>query len=520
MKDLMGLNGIGYVRFPKFKGHVKVTLHNCRNGKNEVIEGENIVTNAVRDILANNYLGAVDYSKIYGSDGIWRKWFGGVLLYEQAHPTTEQGGVQVLDPDDYFPRSDADNHLFAHAGQTNIDSEHDDDLTRGNPVTAAFVQTEDTIKQVWEWGPSRGNVPDGRYIRALSLTHADTGDAGLGLNTYAFQNFTPVELINATLEDAPMADAINCMFDDNHGLAFYIGEDGDWYDGHKAFQTNKITVYVRKLPFLKAGLYETFNANTAQQIKKTISTSVTFYGIPYYYFDQANKRLWLFSNLTGVITSSSNPPYSKTNISYTVLDLSDLDNPSEYAHGTIVSDSATIAPLGWSDNGFNFNRGRSIFAGVPFDGTYFYFPTSNTTVDANLGTYGFTGYQKINFSQQQDQSHISFLSPIARLSTPMYGGGLVIASGVVANGLTGYSCQDFIGHSLVSGRVSSFYPTNNKVSSYGMSVFSQNSNVTERMIIASKMINSTLFNLPTPVQKTSSQSMTVEYTLQEVSGNE
>ena len=513
--------GYSAPKLPQFKGHVKITLHNCRTGKNEVIEGENIVTNAVRDILAANYLGAVDYSKIFGSSGLWRKWFGGVLLYEQAH---------TLNPDNYYPSSDSDNHLFAHAGQNSVDPEYDDDMTRGNPVTAAFVATEDTIKQVWEWGSSRGNVPDGRFIRALSLTHADTGDAGLGSNTYAFTQFTPFDIISRFEGfDYKLKSLIFAPYDESNGLAYAIGSDGEWHGGYpggnQAFETNKITLYIRKFPFSKAGLFQMQVPNTSINLSGsstvslekifTITLPFNVYAMPCYYFDYDNKKLWLFTNVNSVNAGS----FSKTQIRWARIDLSDLENVTVEANGTIVSDTSNLAPLGWGDNTANYGRGRSDFSAIIFDGTYFYFPTGSTS--------GYTGYQKINFSNQSDQSTITLTtSRPAYPLNPMFSGGLLLADGRVTNGNIGYACS-----SLYSGsdndyetmRPSWLFSTPNRPSSYLMNADGSSVNASgtsaswnRRFIMANKMLNTTLFNLPAPVQKTSSQSMTVEYTLQEI----
>ena len=163
-KDTIQLNGFNKFRMPKLKGHVKITLHNPTTGKNEVVEGENIVTNAVRDIMAANILGGVDYSKIFP---LWQKFYGGILCYENAHPTVEGN----ISPDDYFAYTQSQNPLTAHAGGTIIDSDHDDDMKRGNPAALSRVFTENSVKQGWEWSPSHGNGK----ITSLSLTNLQAG---------------------------------------------------------------------------------------------------------------------------------------------------------------------------------------------------------------------------------------------------------------------------------------------------------------------------------------------------------
>lgn len=507
----------------KLKGHVKLTLHNCRTGKNEIVEGSNIVTLAVPTLLSKNLCGAVEADKIFGS-ALWRKWFGGVLLYEQAHPTIEHEGVQVLDPSDYYPRSDSLNHVFAHAGQNSIDPEHDDDLTRGNPVSAAFVVGADYVKQVFEWGSTRGNVPDGRYIRALSLTHSDVGDAGLGSNTYAFQNFIPFEKISAAAF-TQVATPAKCLissetifgqYDDYHGFCFAIGEDGEYGPSSYFFQTNKVTIYKKLFPFLRAGLHAGWSVPADFTEKFTVTSSnITFYTNPCYYFDYENKRLWLFSNATRT-------SYDKSHISYIVID---CESKTEVDHGTITSDTEDLAYLGYVNGNAGYNwQVRALTMAIIKEGNYFYFPTASA---AGLPV---NGYKRININSQADQSAISFQAAQSWFTQSVYGGpGRLVSyggalnemgtnSGIVVNGGVGYPCK---AEGLTGNSFNMAYSDPYSPLFFGMGV-GGNSNLayTERFILANKMLNTTLFNLPNPVQKTSSQSMTVEYTLQEVSGNE
>ena len=514
IKETRELTGFNTPKLPKLKGHVKVTLKNVHNRKTEVIEGSNIVTNAVRDILGANYLGAVDYSKIFGADGMWKKWYGGVLCYTNPHPTITVDNEEVLDPNNYYPQADNVNHLTAHAGQTAVDPNHDDDLRRGNPTTAAYVYSENSIKEIFEWGTTHGNGT----ISALSLTHTDTGDAGLGSDTYAFQQFQPFDIIDAidtTKMTHSQYDYVLGQYDDAHAICMAIGEDGEWAEGHQAFESNKLTVYIRKFPFSKAGLYQTMNVDGTYQQKFTVTLPFNIYCMPCYYFDRANKRLWVFTNFTSAST------YSKTAIKYAIID---CVNKNIYSSGTITSDTANIAPMGYGNNTQYYNSGMSVFFNVPFDGTYFYFPTG---VNNGSGDYRerHTGYQKINFSNQSDQSTSTILSGAESnvLWGSIYGGGLIITPRGVSNGNTFYPCTSFIypnnGHAY-SNAYSFGFAHPNSPSSYAQ-VFDtlriyNAYNDDWHWILANKMLNTTLFNLPTPITKSASQAMTVEYTLTEV----
>ena len=151
--DLRGL------KLPKLKGHVKITLRDLYHTR--VIEGENLITDAIADILANNYVGAIDTSKILT---LADQWFGGILVYEQAH---------TLNVSNYFIPADDDNHLWAHAGDEAPASAEiaQQDLGRGSPTNT--TRTSNSITHTWEWGHSQGNSGD-RYIRALACGITNT----------------------------------------------------------------------------------------------------------------------------------------------------------------------------------------------------------------------------------------------------------------------------------------------------------------------------------------------------------
>ena len=542
IKDTQQLQGFNNIKLPKLKGHVKITLHNPTTGKNEVVEGDNIVTNAVRDIMANNYMGCVDYSQMFP---LWSKWYGGILLYQAPHPTTTVGGEEVLDPDKYYPQSDLVNHLVAHAGQTAIGAT-DDDLRRGNPVTSQYVHDSNSMKMVWEWSTSHGNGT----ISALSLTHTDTGDAGLGSNTTAFQAFQP--LANLTNSVMPQTGSnfspenLAFQYDENHGVELRIGDGTDagdegYYANHISFQTSKITLLVHKKPYSKSGLFDELNISddTTLTIKKVVPTHLTFYANPCYYFDYENKQLWLFANLTQVISGTSyiGSGWDKSWACYTKLDLSDLSvagdqmeidygnvkDTSAVSHRAIHSDTSALAPLGVALNN-SYGGSKGACANIVYSNGSFYFPCADQLLlrDNTINTL-ITGYKRINFVNQGDQDTITYLEP-GSISTPenmlpytFYGDGVFVSDGVVLNGLTGYKCARYINRNAYVNTYQVLLNQGDKPISYA--VLTAVSTFFERRILANKMLNTTLFNLPTPVTKTSSQAMTVEYTLTEASEN-
>ena len=516
--DNFNRSSCGKVKMPKFKGHVKVTLHNCRTGKNEVSEGDNIVTNAFSDILASNYLQGVDASKIFGTDGVWKKWFGGVLLFEQFHQSS--GGV--INPANYYPYADSENHLIAHAGQNPIDAEHDDDIKRGNPVPLVYIETENSMKMVWEWGSVRGNG----NIRSLSLCHSDLGDVGLGSDTYGFQHFDPFENLAssafpkvATSLLAP--DNLFTQYDDYNGLYFEIGDgtgEGSegFYPEHTRFQTKKLTVYVKRLPYSGAGLFETMKVRTNFIRKFTIELEdFNLYLQPCYHFDYTNKRLWIFSNATSINSSHS------TICNYAVID---CINETVLSEGTLESDTANLAPIPMQINAtLSANRDQFMNYNIITDGTWVWLPT---TSGANWSEFrGYTntnGFKKIKISDSTCDDDVEYNDVQQRQNGIMKAGGLMVMSGRVVNGNTGFTCVDNYpvnNDTNLGYTVTSFHEPYKPVTLATRVGASSGSANNPRFILANKCLLTTKFNLNSMVEKNASKSMTVEYTLTELSGS-
>ena len=183
--DAIGKKNFGGLDMPKLKGHVKVRVWNPTTHKTEFEhEGDNIVTNAIPDILANNLVGCLNYGSTLP---LCEKWFGGVLAFRNAFSTVTIDGNVVPDPSKYYPEGDDVNAVIAHAGDTapataTIVAQ---DYKRGSPT--GVTKTGNSIKFDWQWLPSQGNG----IINAVSLTHVDTGNAGIGSTSDAFKAFQP-----------------------------------------------------------------------------------------------------------------------------------------------------------------------------------------------------------------------------------------------------------------------------------------------------------------------------------------
>lgn len=526
----------------RLKGHVKLTLTDVKTGKKTVRESDNIITDALADIMRLNLLGGVDYSKIMGSDGIWKKWFGGIMCYSAPHAN--------LDKEDYFMPNNVDNPVTAHAGMTPIDSpDHDDDPAQGNPLGSGYQRSEDSMKITWTWDQLHGNG----LISALSLCHADVGSYGNGVESYHFKNtFTPFEQIQSSdlvaVQQTPRS-AGNAFveYDQYHALSFFIGEDG-WYKADASVPSQEdliydVTVYIRRLPYTKMGLFDVqTGSNEDTDVRKfTVTTSTGFKYNPSFYFDPETKYLWLFRNFTYATNDQYGdvqPPHtearewSKNTVWYSVIDCNEdvPDEDREVDHGTIVSDDNDLTFLEASADGNLSNRmyygAIVIQTNIMKDGDYVYVPIGNGVDIYGQGysfTQGFKGFKKINIANQGDQETIPFVDDtvLGTSYCSVKQGDLAMGFGWVMNGGVLYPCS-LTPFTKGSGEwaMANFmrpYPNEQDQPVIYMPVGNraENAGAIQRYIMASKLVNTSKINID-PVQKTASHQMTVEYTITEV----
>ena len=180
---------------------------------------------------------------------------------------------------------------------------------------------------------------------------------------------------------------------------------------------------------------------------------------------------------------------------------------------------ATCAPYHSStDNTFSACE----YVAIIKDGNYVYLPTSSgmTTQATWTPNINHNGYKKININSQADQSVIAFDTELLKYTAPIKCGDLLITNNMVCNGADGYSCAQ--SYSEGSQYYSNYYAQRtNAISSPLFPIYNNKTSTTmNRYIFANKMVNTTKYNLSSAIQKTASQAMTVEYTLQEIEEEE
>lgn len=155
------------------KGTTKIELTNVKTGEKEVIEKDNLVTNAVPSALENLF--AWQLKTTYGTNyfagnilPLCPNLFGGILLFEDSIPEDE-------------------NHLFAQSdnkliGYSSRNVNSGSDTMRGsmNQTESGVLDTNDGYRFVFDFETSQANGT----ISAVGLTSKWGGMAGYGSTFY------------------------------------------------------------------------------------------------------------------------------------------------------------------------------------------------------------------------------------------------------------------------------------------------------------------------------------------------
>ncbi|MGF3065770.1 hypothetical protein [Facklamia sp. P12950] len=238
------------------KGKSVIELTDVRTNKKEVYEDENLITNAVPDLLRLNPMGLmypVGESRITEYDKeifpIAKKCYGGILLFEDK---------LVEEADKIFAPSD--NQIIGYASN---DVNQTDAPKRGSANLTETTPLENGHKFVWDFSTSQAN---GR-ISSLALTHYRGGKYFYG-DTHGKDPFI---LLNRTCfyNNRELSDSYNgCVEMDfkNNSLVSI------WPIDEKSIELIKL-----KSPFTSVGLNDPINgkANYAEE-KITIDVSEFF----------------------------------------------------------------------------------------------------------------------------------------------------------------------------------------------------------------------------------------------------
>ena len=477
--------------YPLLKGDIRLELKNVHNGKTEVIEDHNMITNALSDIFTNNYGGLINYNNFAN---LYKTWLGGVLLFGSQ--------LDLTSASDYGIPSQSTHTCPAHAGQT-ILSDQADDLTRGNPDSQGTVLSANSTKLCWEWGTSAGNGT----IASLGLTHTDTGSYGCGIVSTAQRSLVPFVDVACSSQSYSYGDNANCALGIYGNIAYNF------------YLVDSTTVHIYKTPinnskFKLQGTSLEPITTYSQMITATLPNSyeIAGKGDCYYWFDFANNALVLF----GVPTNGGTTLY-RDDISL--------------ADGTVTHSSITVTGAQL----WKFRIKTSGFTPYPGHGYhYMAVPTPAMICNGCIYLYGYATNDycidkmyKVNLSQTQDIDEVDVttfrkadLTTQQTFTARAHEEGWTMTTGRCA----------IIGDTIVTN---SYIVTGDKVyatsqlttdayKNYNLSMLNSISSpafglgVSINKIAVCKLYLATKYNLPSAVTKTSAQSMRVEYTLTEV----
>lgn len=246
------------------KGKAVIELTDVKTNKTEVYEDENLVTNAVSDLLRLNPMGLMypvgDYRITKYDEELFpiaNKCYGGILLFEDK---LEE------DPNKIFAPSD--NQIIGYASN---DVNSTDAPRRGSANLTESTPIENGYKFVWDFSTSQAN---GR-ISSLALTHYRGGkhfygdthgkDSNILLNrSYLFRNRDVSDSYNGCVE---------IDLENNELISI-------WPVDEKSIELVKL-----KVPFTSIGLNDSIHGKDyGSEEKITIDVSEFFSQCNYWYY--------------------------------------------------------------------------------------------------------------------------------------------------------------------------------------------------------------------------------------------
>ncbi len=477
--ESMQKSSIKNVDAPRLEGRVKIRLHNPTTGKTEIIEGKNLVTNAVKDIFDSNLGGIIDYDNLMP---LYQKMFGGVLCFSSALDDTDATAYAIP--------SASDNAITAHAGQATY-ADAADDLTRGNPNSTGLVLASGSVTQVWEWASSQGNGT----ISAVALCHKDIGDAGAtGRTSNAFQSLDPFIDVASKSRITPTEINGSVMFAVKNNITYSFK-----VTGAGVLTLYKTPVICSKTKLQGNGLIPLTDYAEATPIN--LGHNFSGDNACMFHYDLANNTLKIFS------------VYST---GYTVTPTDLVIDTINLATGTATTTTQTINLTDyylWSFRTFVTGSGYTNIR-YPLQaiviGNYLYVPICSETYRPDPDAY--VRINLTNFTDIDDITNNTGESNLFYVLTgaiAVNGSKAISTNGYLIDGTNLYKLSAHGGRTNYN--YTRYYAGQGNIALYD----GLNTDALNRAIV-SKLYLATKFNLPSAVTKTAAQSMTVTYTLREI----
>lgn len=463
------------VKMPVYHGHTKITLTDVNTGKVEIYEEDNIVTNAVANILKNPYFSLLDLN----NNNVMpvKNMFAGVLCFHD--PIAE-------DKNNYSIPADNINALIAHAGD---EAHATNSNLRGNPNGAESGETTQKVgyKFVWDWATNQGNGT----IAAVCLTHRIAGNIG----TKPIIDYNTQPITNVTIPALSWLDAaIDKVFDREQAIQNPLIYNPETREGVAFYQINGAQMEVIKV----RGGTVAFGVNDIPRkfVEVSAQTLAVSVGTGYYSCFVHNDKVYFYSH-GGVADGATRVNYWEV-------------NPSNYS----VNSGVWIFPT--LDIKRNFDRvNNTLYWGVhpyfPFNNGYLYLPNvgNNTFIKCNIENNADVSVLNSNITALDDRMYVGF-API-NISNDF-----IVGSKFIINGAYLYSVPKWYNINASTTMPQSSIAAmifNNLCLCCGEkkpSYLKASSGV-----VMNPYYLATINNLSNPVTKQNSQTMKIEYSITE-----
>ena len=243
----------------RLKGNMVIELTDVNTQETEVVAEENMVTNAVNNILGLNPMGvfyavARDYdTHLQWNDTllpICPNMVGGILLYPES---LEENADNIYPSAAKLPSAYASNDVNATA-----------DTARGSLNLTESKAIENGYKFVWEFTPNQGNGT----IAAVALTSKYGGVAGYGSlqdSKSAFLQIMETKLDTQEKEEiAELFSAVEVDFEKN--ILINI-----------RFKDSSVVIHKKRLPVFSLGLNDMLNDTTCTLLEEKVIQCGTFH---------------------------------------------------------------------------------------------------------------------------------------------------------------------------------------------------------------------------------------------------
>lgn len=239
----------------KLKGTAVIELKDVNTSEVETYVEENMVTNAVNNILGLNPMAIFYTEEEYSTGLVWTdnllpicpNMIGGILLFPKA---LEENVDNIYVQSDNLPVAYASNNVNSTAN-----------MARGSLNLTESKALDNGYKFVWEFTPSQGNGT----IVAIALTSAKGGENGFGssvADASTFLQLKEVDIGNLGLAKQ-MVLFETAEVDFENDILYSI-----------TFEDSSVRVRKVRIPIFSIGLNETINDSTYKVLEdKAIPTS-------------------------------------------------------------------------------------------------------------------------------------------------------------------------------------------------------------------------------------------------------